>query len=129
MAVIQSVSLSFGFIVSEANDWRSRDEREVSADGLTEPVAAATLLRAGATAADPLLPWNGAAPVVGILCQALGEDTIERRTVLARDAEVVGTDLVLPGATTLAAAAAALLPLGIIVRINKGLHIDVQAPA
>ena len=40
-------------------------------------------------------------------------------------AEVVGADLVLLGATILAVAAAALLLLGIIVRINKGLHIDV----
>lgn len=129
MAIIKSVHTMLNFLISEANDWRSRDEVTFSADGLTEDVPVGTLVAAGATANDPLVPWSGTGAAVGILAQSVTMDTIVQRTIIARDAEVVGEDLALPGATTIAAAATALSGTGIVVRINRGNHVDVVDPA
>lgn len=129
MAIIKSVHTAFNFLVSEANDWRSRDQREVAAPAGEDDLPVATIMAAGATADAPLVPWTGTGNAFGILCQAVPAGETERRTIITRDAEVVGADLELPGSTTLAAATAALRPLGIIVRVNEGQFLDVVAPA
>lgn len=134
MPVLKMNRPAFGFIVSESNDWRSRDEVLVSTD---EDIRPASLLMAGATPADALVAWNGTADAVGILCQGVQQPAVDdptaeaviKRTLLSRQAEVVGADLVLPDGVELAAAIDALLPLGIIVRTNPGMYVDVVAPS
>ena len=129
--IIKMQRPAFGFIVSESTMWRSRDEVEVSTDVSILP---ATLLQAGLTAADPAVVWDGTAAVIGILCQGVvvdedGPAVTVRRTILAREAEVFGGDLVLPEASDFNDVIAALKPLGIVVRLNQGRHIDVVAPS
>lgn len=127
MAVIKSVRSKFDFIVSEANDWRSRDQ--VIVDGGADGILTGTLLVAGASDTDPAVAWAAGGTPIGILCQSVAAGEQEKRTVLARDAEVVGADLELPDAVDLKAVATALKPLGIIVRVNDGIYIDVVDPA
>lgn len=131
MAIIKMQRPAFGFIVSEAVMWRSRDEVEVAA---TDTILPATLVQAGATEADAAVTWDGTAEPLGILCQGVvvdedGAAVAVRRTIIARDAEVFGGDLVLPEGIDFAEVTAALAPLGIIVRLNQGRHIDIVAPA
>ena len=122
MAIIKSVRTMFHFVVSEANDWRSRDEVDVAAPANAgdpeSSLPAATILAAGATAADPLVPWTGTGAVKGILGQAVPQGETAKRTIIARDAEVCGEDLehVFPNGVTLAGAVVALAAIGIIVR-------------
>ena len=127
--IIKSVRSMLNFLVSEANDWRSRDEVTFSAEGLTEDVPVATLVQKGATADDPYVPWDGSGDADGILAQAVKAGEEVQRTIISRDAEVVGEDLALPDGVDVEEAAAALRGVGIIVRINKGRHIDVVDPA
>lgn len=131
MAIIKMQRPAFGFIVSEATMWRSRDEIEVSA---TETILPATLVQAAAVAGDPAVVWDGTADPIGILCQGVvvdedGPAVAVRRVIIAREAEVFGGDLVLPDGVDFADVMAALAPLGIIVRLNQGRHIDIVAPA
>ena len=113
----------FGFLVSEANDWRSRDEVEVDNSAGTEPLLAGSLLAAGATATDPAVAWASGA-TTGILAQTVPAGETAKRTIISREAEVNGAMLVVPDGSTLAAATTALADLQIIVRTNKGLKID-----
>lgn len=129
MAIIKSVHTMLNFLVSEANDWRSRDEVTFSADGETEDVPVATLVAAGATASDPFVPWSGTGAAVGILAQSVAAGEVVQRTIVSRDAEVCGEDLVLPDGVTIAQAKTALAATRIIVRQNRGRHIDVVNPA
>lgn len=121
MPIIQSVRPKFHFLLSEANDWRSRDEVEVEAATGSDDLLAGSILQAGATAADPLVVrTTGAA--VGILCQSVKAGETAKRTIIARDAEVVGEDLVIasgddaPTQAKVDALKPILAPLGIIVR-------------
>lgn len=111
----------FNFVVSESNDWRSRDEVEVTNTG-TEPMLAGTLLSAGATANDPLVA-RAAGAAVGILGQTVNPGETVKRTAITRDAEV-NFHFLQVGEATPEAIATALRPLGIIVRWNVGLRID-----
>lgn len=127
MAQAQRIAMVYsgmlGFLLSEANDWRSRDQFEVDNEGGTEDMLAGTLLKAGATAADPHVAWDGTGDVTGILAQTLAAGAADRRTVITRQAEVKYPDLKLPAGTDEQEAYAALLPLGIIVRWNEGLKL------
>lgn len=110
----------FNFVVSEANDWRSRDEVEVTNTG-DEPMLAGTVLSAG-SGDNPATGWaSGAA--LGILGQSLAAGETAKRTIIARDAEVNG-HMLAAGEATDAAVDTALSALGIVVRRNKGLVID-----
>lgn len=129
MAIIKSVRTMLNFLVSEANDWRSRDEVTFSAEGETEDVPVATLVAAGLTAADPFVPWDGTGAAAGILAQSVAAGEVVRRTIVSRDAEVCGEDLVLPVGVTMVQAQTALAGTRIIVRQNQGRHIDVVNPA
>ena len=113
------------YLVSEAkNIYRSRDE--VTVTGGTEPIRAGTILGT-ITATGKRVPLNltaetGAQTVSGILFEevpgaAAAKD--HRRTVTARDSEVVKAQLVYPAganATQITAIDAALRGLGIIPR-------------
>ena len=132
MAILKMLVQNFGFLVSEANDWRSRDQVEVDADGEEGGyLAPGSLLVAGTTAADPMVEWDGAATTVGgILATgvALAPASVVRATAITRQAEVKGRDLLLNGEkltdAQLATATTALRALGIIVRTNEGLYVD-----
>lgn len=135
MTILKKISqTTFGFLVSEANDWRSRDEVEVAVTGTggnEEYMLAGTILAAGATAADPVVAWTGSGDAIGILGQTTAvreDDEPVRVTAITRDAEVKGADLVYPEAASADAVAATLRKLGIIVRVNKGLKIGASGP-
>lgn len=131
MPILKMIVQNFGFLVSEANDWRSRDQVEIDADGEQGTyLNAGSLLVAGATAADPMVEWDGVATTVGgILATNVSLDTglVARATAITRQAEVKGRDLLLNGEpltdAQLATATSALRELGIIVRTNEGLFI------
>lgn len=114
---------AFGFLLSEATLWRSREKVAVKA-GATGPMLAGTLLAAGATADDPLVAWSGTGETAGILCQTVGANQTEFRTIVDGEAEVVGADLVLPEGVELEAATEALKALQVKVRVNEGLKIS-----
>lgn len=116
-------AMMFNFLLSEANDWRSRDQIEVDNSDGEEPLLAGSLLAAGATSADPAVAWASGASI-GILGQTVAAGETGRRTVITRDAEVRGPGLVVPDASTLALVSAALLARGIVVRTNEGLKIE-----
>lgn len=125
MAIIKSVRAMFHFILSEATDWRSRDEVSVHAVG-DDDLQPGALLMAGTPATGPMVLHDGtAAAVTAVLCQGVAAGETARRTVLSRDAEVVGEDIVIAmgdGPATQAKVDALkplLAPLGIIVR-NSG---------
>lgn len=120
MAPVTMGKLSAEFLISEANDYRSRDEVTVDATGgALEPgtilgivTASGKYVRHNAAGVD------GSQTEAGILMVAIGavEDT---RTVIARDAEVSESDLtyeVGADAAQVAASNAALASLGIVVR-------------
>lgn len=122
MAIIKSVRTTAHWLVSEATLWRSRDQVMVAApEDQNNPEGVlmnGTILAAGATASDPHVPWTGTGAISGILFQSLGQGQTEKRTIIAREAEVVGEDiaLYLPSGTDLAEATAALAANQIIVR-------------
>lgn len=132
MAILKMVVQNFGFLVSEANDWRSRDQVDIDADGAEgEYMPSGTLLAAGATAADPLVEWDGIATTVsGILATGvnLAPAAVVRATAITRQAEVIGRELLLAGEkltdAQLAIATTALRAQGIIVRVNEGIYVD-----
>lgn len=92
--------LAGSIIVSEATMWRSRDEVLVAIDA--DGVKSGTLLKAGATAADPLVPIAavGDTPVAVMLNDHYRDDPAvaqaQKCTVLARDCELRGNGLIMP---------------------------------
>lgn len=104
MAAIVMGTRVGSWLVSEANAWRSRDERPVAipAGGLKT----GTVLKAGATAADPLVPVTAAAdtPVGVLLVETVRQDEAAAEnqvlTIISRDAEVFGPGLAWPEGMT-----------------------------
>jgi hypothetical protein len=110
-----------GFIVSEANGYLSRES--VTVDGTAAALEAGTILgkvtvggnyvrhAAGAT--------NGSENEAGILYEGIGLGETAERTIVARSAEVNGSELIYEigaDATQITTSDAALAALGIIVR-------------
>lgn len=120
MAILTEGKLDAGFLISEANSYRSRDEVTVVATGSTlEPgtvlgklTATGKFVRHDAGAA------NGAEDEAGILLIKISEEEAFR-AVIARDAEVMESELTYEAgadAAQVTASNAALAALGIIVR-------------
>jgi len=103
MAILtDSNARNAAFLLTEANDWRSRDEVNVDASGgaleagtiLGRVTASGNFVRHAPGAAD------GSQNAVAILMFGIGAETGER-TVIARDAEVIASALIHgDGATT-----------------------------
>jgi hypothetical protein len=121
MAILTEGVRTAGFLVSEANGmYRSRDE--VTVVGGTTPGLAAGTILGKLTADGNFVAYDpgaatGAQTIAGVLYEgAIGTVT---RTVVTRDAEVVGAHLIYQSGANDAAKAtanAALAALGIIVR-------------
>lgn len=102
--ILQMGPLAGSFIVSEAEMWRSRDETDVAipAGG----IKSGTLLKAGATAEDPLVPVTAVADdaIAVILNDTVRDDEAveqsKKVTVMARDCELRGNGLVMPTGAT-----------------------------
>ena len=126
MTILTEGARKAEFLVSEANDWRSRD-------GITVTVPANTTLAAGTllgqiTATGLFVRHdagaaNGSQSEAGVLYQNLVNDTGSpvdmEATNIARDAEVNGSDLtyeVGADAAQITTSNAALKALGIVVR-------------
>lgn len=120
MATITEGQRTAGFIVSEANAYRSREEVTVDATGgalepgtiLGKITASGKYVRHDAGAAD------GSEAEAGILLSAIGAEEATR-TIIARDAEVMASELTYESgadATQKTTSNAALASLGIIVR-------------
>jgi len=112
-----------GFIVSEANDWRSRDEVILTV-GADQTVIVGTVL-GKITASGKYIPQLAAAvdgsetPAAILYADASGNSEDLEVTVVARDSEVNGSDLIhdpAANAAAVTAANAALAAAGIIVR-------------
>jgi len=112
-----------GFIVSEANDWRSRDEGTLTV-GADETIVAGTILgkitASGNYIAQLAAAIDGSeAPAAILYADASGNSEDLSVTVVARDAEVNGAELTYDPAADAAAittANADLAAVGIIVR-------------
>lgn len=125
MAILTQGRLNAAFLISEANDWRSRDEVTVTvADGgyeagtiLGKITATGKYVRHAAGASD------GSQTEAGILLMAQANDTGSaadaQATIIARDAEVEGDELtyeVGADAAQITTSNAALAAIGIVVR-------------
>lgn len=114
MTTYTDVKRKAGFIVSEANGYRSRDEVTITtadADWVAGTVLASVGGDYKVYEGDSTV--SGAATAVGILYEGIGSGESGKRTIVNRDAEVVLDDLVTTDATGLAAS---LATLGIKVR-------------
>lgn len=120
MAPVTMGKLAAEFVISEANDYRSRDEVVVDATGgameagtvLGQITASGKFVQHDAAAVD------GSQNEAGILMFGIGA-VEEKRTIVARDAEVSEADLtyeVGADAAQITASNAALAALGIVVR-------------
>lgn len=128
MAILTEGARKAEFLVSEANDWRSRDEVIVTVPANTTYEAGTVLGKI--TASDKFVrhnasasPADGSEAEAGILFANLVNDTGSAvdfdATSIARDAEVNGSDLtyeVGADAAQITTSNAALAALGIIVR-------------
>jgi hypothetical protein len=120
MAILTENIHAFGFMVSEANGYKSRDSVTVAAGSAT--YLPGTLL-GKITSSGNYVQYapgatDGSQTVAGILCGTLVASTA-KKTVISRDAEVNGGNLTYPAgsnAAAIATANAALAVLGIIVR-------------
>lgn len=127
MAILKSNKRAFGFLLSEANDYRSRDQIAVDFTAVTDDlVPAGTLLTAGATATAPHVVWDGATgdPSAILALTVEGGMAHDKVTVISRDAVVIGAELFPETFDT-----AKLEELGIVVRYNVGMTLAVQAPS
>lgn len=126
MAILTEGTRNLEFLVSEANDWRSRDEVTVTVPATTT-LAAGTIL-GKITATGKFVRHNAAlatgaedeTAVLGFnLVNSTGGAVDYSATVIARDAEVNGSDLtyeVGADGAQIIVSNAALAALGIIVR-------------
>ncbi|MEL6101308.1 MAG: head decoration protein [Pseudomonadota bacterium] len=108
------------FLISEANGFRSR--AEVTVNATTAALEPGTVLGMITSSGNYIRHdsglSNGAQNVAGILMIAIGAEGANR-TVIVRDAEVAGADLIYEdgaNASQITAANAALAALGIVVR-------------
>lgn len=115
--------LAGSFILSEATMWRSRDE--VFVDVPAGGVKSGTLLKAGATAEDPLTPVTAVADTaiaVLLFDKTRDDEAVEqtvKATVMARDCELNGRAMVWPEGATAAqkiTMSGSLADAGIVVR-------------
>ncbi len=126
MAILTEGARAMEFLVSEANDWRSRDEVTVTVPANTT-FAAGTIL--GKLTATGKLVRHDAALITGAedetailgfnIVNGTGGAVDYTLTVIARDAEVNGPDLTYEAgadAAQILVSNAALAALGIIVR-------------
>lgn len=127
MATLNEPRATAEFLSSEANGYRSRDEGTVTVPANTTIPAGRVMARITATGKyvphDPAGTDNGTRTAVGVLFEAVTNGTSgavdHPRTVIVRDAEVVGAHLTYHAAADGAAKAtanASLKAAGIVVR-------------
>lgn len=123
MTILTEGPRKAGFMLSEANDYRSRDMVELTV-GADETIVAGTILgkitASGKYVAQLDASADGSETAAAVLfADASGDSEDLEVTVIARDAEVIGADLTYDpaaDATEKAATDAALATVGIIVR-------------
>ena len=122
MAILEEFRGTAGFLVSEANNmYRSREEEIVNATGaaLLPGTIMGKVTGSGEYVRHNAGASNGSQTEAGILFEAIAEGEVQKRTLVVRDAEVVGAHLTYEDgadAAQITATNAALKALGIIVR-------------
>lgn len=121
MTILTQGALSAAFLLSEANDWRSRQQVTVTLPegGLESGTILGQITSGGKYVRHDSDLSNGAETEAGILLINQTETGDVEATIIARDAEVNGAELTYEDGADDAAKAAsnvALAALGIIVR-------------
>ena len=120
MAPVTKDPNDFGFVISEANNFRSRETVVVDASGaaLQSGTVLGIVTASGKYVRHDSDASNGSETEAGILAFAIGAEEAER-VIIARDAEVNGGELIYENGANAAAITAsntALASLNIIVR-------------